>query len=249
MISTSLYSFSSKDAVSVALNSLIERLSADAISKRGVFTIAVSGGSLPKILAAHLCHNKSIDFSKWHVLFADERCVPLSHPDSNYGACKAALLDLIPAHQVTTISESLLSDPEAAAADYQSKLISAVKDTAEGIPRLDALLLGMGPDGHTCSLFPGHMLLDEHTKLVAAIHDSPKPPSTRITLTYPVVNASHNVIFVATGEEKADIFHRMVDLAQDFPSRRVKPTSGNLYWFLDHAAASKLTTPTKSFQL
>ncbi|KAH6560915.1 hypothetical protein BASA61_006362 [Batrachochytrium salamandrivorans] len=252
MLQESIYAFPSSTALSEALDTLIERLSAQAISQRGAFTIALSGGSLPKILAAKLRDNKTIDFTKWHVLYADERCVPLADPESNYGASKTTLLDAIPvpAAQVMTLSEALAHTPEAAAADYQTKLMDAVKDkTSAGVPRIDAVLLGMGPDGHTCSLFPGHALLDVTDHYVAAIHDSPKPPLTRITLTYPVVNASHNVIFVATGESKANVLHRMVDLNEDFPSARVNPTSGNLYWFLDTAAASQLSVPAKLFKL
>ncbi|KAH6572257.1 hypothetical protein BASA60_006712 [Batrachochytrium salamandrivorans] len=237
MLQESIYAFPSSTALSEALDTLIERLSAQAISQRGAFTIALSGGSLPKILAAKLRDNKTIDFTKWHVLYADER--PLSSMPSPYQR-----------HKSSPLSEALAHTPEAAAADYQTKLMDAVKDkTSAGVPRIDAVLLGMGPDGHTCSLFPGHALLDVTDHYVAAIHDSPKPPLTRITLTYPVVNASHNVIFVATGESKANVLHRMVDLNEDFPSARVNPTSGNLYWFLDTAAASQLSVPAKLFKL
>ncbi|KAH6595318.1 hypothetical protein BASA61_003834 [Batrachochytrium salamandrivorans] len=229
MLQESIYAFPSSTALSEALDTLIERLSAQAISQRGAFTIALSGGSLPKILAAKLRDNKTIDFTKWHVLYADERCVPLADPESNYGASKTTLLDAIPvpAAQVITLSEALAHTPEAAAADYQTKLMDAVKDKTSA----------------------GHALLDVTDHYVAAIHDSPKPPLTRITLTYPVVNASHNVIFVATGESKANVLHRMVDLNEDFPSARVNPTSGNLYWFLDTAAASQLSVPAKLFKL
>ncbi|KAI8923620.1 hypothetical protein BC831DRAFT_470214 [Entophlyctis helioformis] len=252
-----LYTFPSTDAVSESLANLLAGLSSAAIARSGVFTVALSGGSLPATLAARLAVSPTpaaaaIDFSKWVVLYADERCVPLDHADSNHAACAKAFLASvpIPPANIIAIHAGLVNDPAAAAADYAARLAAVVKDRSPtGVPRIDAVLLGMGPDGHTCSLFPGHALLDETRALVAAIFDSPKPPPSRITLTYPVVNAAHNIVFVTTGAGKADIFHSMVDEGHDYPSARVNPTDGNLYWFLDTAAASKLTTPTLSFKL
>lgn len=109
-------------------------------------------------------------------------------------------------------------------------------------PVFDLLLLGVGPDGHTCSLFPDHPLLDENVGWVAYIGDSPKPPPRRITFTLPVVNHAHNIAFVATGEGKQDVLKEIIENSESkLPSALVKPVTGKLYWFLDDAAATKLT--------
>ena len=221
--------FDKMDDLSMNLNQLIDKASLEALQANRTFTIALSGGSLAKQLALakfpHTTHH-------WKVLFADERCVPVTHPDSNCGL----FTDLFKAwgikpEQVLMIEHE---DQPSLAAQAYAKALEQVLD-----PVLDVCLLGMGPDGHTCSLFPGHALLEE-TSLVGWLTDSPKPPPSRITLTYPVINASRHCVFVAVGQGKADALHQMIDLNVDLPAARVRPTQGQLLWFVDRPAISKL---------
>ncbi|TDH64726.1 hypothetical protein CCR75_001371 [Bremia lactucae] len=227
---------SSPDEVGTAVAKLIFSLSKQAIATHDRFTIALSGGSLPKAI------KDTVDFSKWYVFFADERCVPLDDDDSNYKACKSALFDSIsvPPKQIYTINTSFLN-PEAVAVDYTRKLANIWG--SDVLPRFDLILLGMGPDGHTCSLFPGHPLLKESIMFVAPINDSPKPPLQRITLTFPVLNNAAHVAFVATGANKAELIPHMVGIEKrtpPLPAANVKPKNGIVYWFIDKDAAAKL---------
>uniref|UniRef100_A0A667GG90 6-phosphogluconolactonase n=1 Tax=Lynx canadensis TaxID=61383 RepID=A0A667GG90_LYNCA len=147
----------------------------------------------------------------------------------------------IPDSQVITINPQL--PVEEAAEDYAKKLRQAFQGDA--IPVFDLLILGVGPDGHTCSLFPDHPLLQEREKIVAPISDSPKPPPERVTLTLPVLNAARTVIFVATGEGKAAVLKRILEAKEEnpLPAALVQPHTGKLCWFLDEAAARLLTVP------
>ena len=175
-----------KEVVS-ALCSLVEGKARAALSENpsSTFNLGLSGGSLAKFLCAGL-PKIDTDWTRWRLFFCDERLVPDDDPDSTWGVYRSGLLELTPltAEQFLTVDTSL--SPAEAAADYQSKLI----EVAGAQPKLDLLLLGAGPDGHTCSLFPNHPLLAEPAppegRIVADITDSPKPPSERVTLTLPV---------------------------------------------------------------
>ncbi|KAF9194411.1 suppressor of los1-1 [Haplosporangium sp. Z 11] len=243
--STQIYTFPDAAALSKGLDKYVAKLSQEAIKRHDKFTVAISGGSLPKQLSAVLKNNQSIDFTKWIVYFADERCVPLDHEDSNYLLAKKELFDYvnIPEENIHTINPELINDPEEAAEDYISQLAGtfATMDSVR-FPVFDLILLGVGPDGHTCSLFPGHDLLNETVSWCAHITDSPKPPPRRITLTFPVLNHAHHVAFVAAGAGKQDMLHQLLDTPGDLPAQRVKPITGTLSWFVDDAAAAKITS-------
>jgi len=189
-----------------------------------------------------------------HVYYVDERVVPLDHPDSNHKACTDILFSKvpIPKEQIHAIDESLLDDLEELSDAYEKDLIRefAQKDSAR-FPIFDLILLGMGPDGHTASLFPGHELLSEEDRWVAYLEDSPKPPPKRITLTYPVINHASRIVFVAAGAEKADTLKAVLDTPEvGLPAARIKPVHpGQLYWFVDDAAAAKVAYPRTPFKL
>ena len=230
----------SKAAMGATLAAVVQEVLAKGANADGKFVVALSGGSLPNVLREGLA-SAEVDWTKWHVFFADERLVPLDHKDSNYLACKEALFDKvpIPASQVYCIDPSL--SPDAAAQDYAAKL-KGVRDSLE----FDLLLLGMGPDGHTCSLFPNHPLLAYGDAAVAPITDSPKPPAERVTLTLPVIKKAGAVVFVCGGAEKAEPLRRALKPAESedphvTPARIVRETAaGRVTWVVDDAAASKL---------
>jgi len=200
----------SKDDISNHLCHVIVDICVNAIAARGAFTIALSGGSLPKFLAelTQVFDDKGVDpkLDCWHVILADERCVPSSDDDSNLKALNDELFSVlaVPKSQIHGIDESSLEDVDAVASAYES-VVKLVLEKSGGI--LDLAVLGFGPDGHTCSLFPDHALLQETSKWVAGIADSPKPPPKRITLTLAVLcpEKTRHVIFCGAGSSKGPI--------------------------------------------
>ncbi|XP_069460109.1 6-phosphogluconolactonase [Ambystoma mexicanum] len=210
----------------------------------GRFSLALSGGSLVTLLSRELLRAPE-PCRDWLWAYCDERRVPPEDPESTHGQYLAQLLSKIsiPEKQVLSIDHTL--PVEEAAADYSKKLKEAFP--GQDIPVFDLLILGLGPDGHTASLFPDHPLLQETQKIVAAISDSPKPPPERITMTLPVLNAARTVVFVAIGEGKASIIKRILETEEEnpLPAARVRPGHGKLLWFLDEAAAKELTGPVE----
>ncbi|KAL5495333.1 SOL1 [Sanghuangporus weigelae] len=248
-----LYSFPSPNNLVESLASFVIKVQKDSIEKKGRFTIALSGGSLPKQLNG-LIGKPGLKWDLWHVYYADERAVPLDHPDSNHKLCSDVFYSKvpIPAQNIHPIDPNYLDDLDELSDAYEQELIRefAMKDSAR-YPVFDLILLGMGPDGHTASLFPGHELLSEEDRWVAWIDDSPKPPPRRITLTYLVINHAARVAFVAAGAEKADILHTVLDKPEEgLPASRVRPASpGQVFWFVDDAASSKVQYQRAQFKL
>ncbi|KAG8517305.1 6-phosphogluconolactonase [Galemys pyrenaicus] len=240
--------FSSPQELGASLAQLVAQRAACCLAgPRARFALGLSGGSLVSMLARELpsaaAPAGSASLARWTVGFCDERLVPFEHAESTYGLYRTHLLSRlpIPDSQVITINPQL--PVEEAAEDYAKKLRQAFQ--GDSIPVFDLLILGVGPDGHTCSLFPDHPLLQEREKIVAPISDSPKPPPERVTLTLPVLNAARTVIFVATGEGKAAILKRILEDKEEnpLPAALVQPHTGKLCWFLDEAAAKLLTVP------
>ena len=239
--------YATPQALGQAAAFYVSRVASGAVTSRGRFMVALSGGSLPKLLGPPLVTEplrSQIDWSAWHVFWADERCVPLDHADSNYRLARENLFDqvAIPPDQIVAIDDSL--PPNQAAAAYQEQLRQLFQPGPDEIPRFDLILLGMGEDGHTASLFPGHRLLNETERWVAPVVNSPKPPPERITLTLPIINQSRHVAFIAAGSGKASVLAQVAAptaTAPYLPVQWVKPTGdGELAWFVDRAAAAQL---------
>lgn len=221
----------------------------ESVNARGRFTIALSGGSLAKFMKSSIVQDTSIDWTKWHVFFADERIVPLDHDDSNYKLQNTEFFSQtqIPDSQIHKIDPSL--DAQDVADDYENQLVKvfANKDTVK-LPVFDLILLGCGPDGHTCSLFPDHPILREDVAWVGLVLDSPKPPAARVTLTLKVVTAAHRVAFVATGEGKQGILKEIFDNVDcNLPCALVnKEAKSRCSWFCDSKAVEGVHHDTRS---
>ena len=222
-------------------------------SAAGNFTVALAGGSTPKgmySLLASDAYRERIDWSRVHVFFGDERCVPPENEYSNYRMANAALLMNvpIPPRQVYRIRGE--APPNIAAGEYEGTLLRVFgQSDASPFPRFDLILLGMGPDGHTASLFPGSAALREQKRWVTAndvekFKDTPTPWQ-RVTLTYPVLNAAAHVLFMVAGADKADSLREVLEGPPNpdlYPSQAVKPVNGNLTWLVDKSSAHKLST-------
>lgn len=246
------------DDVAAKVAELVKKAALDAINKRGTFSIAIAGGSLVKMLGA-MANLPGVQWDKWHVAWVDERCVPHADKESNYGGALEAWLSKvpIPKAQIIAIDETLtpggggIAVASRAAKDYERRLQELPKAVlprnAQGLPAFDLLLLGFGPDGHICSLFPGHPLLaDKSGSWILPIADSPKPPPERITLSLPAVNAATQVVMVGAGESKADIVKQVFDLSQPCSLPCSKALGANsqspqgLVWLLDKPAAAAM---------
>jgi 6-phosphogluconolactonase len=237
--------FADRDALSIALADHVVRLANMAILSRGRFCVALSGGSLMDILGPPLSDSPlrdTVNWSGWHVFWVDERWVPRDSPASNYGLAQRQLFNRvrIPAKQVHASDDS--RSPIETARAYESAMATVFQPEADPMPRFDLVLLGIGEDGHTASLFPSHPATDETRRWVVPVFGSPKPPPIRISLTLPVINNARQVVFVAAGSGKANILSKVLNYTvpqPQLPARRVNPSTGELQWFIDRAAAAE----------
>jgi 6-phosphogluconolactonase len=216
----------------------------EAIKKSGVFTFVLSGGSTPRLLYEELaCQSisKRIDWQKTHIFWGDERYLPPDHQDSNYALAFQRLVskvDVPPANVHRIITES----PSArdAADNYEKTLRQFFGPPPGGeddtsLPSFDVILLGLGEDGHTASLFPGDAALEEKYRWVVAVDGANAfPPVPRITLTFPVLNKADCVIFLVSGSKKKKVFEEIMNNpgTAPYPAARIRP-SGRLLWFID----------------
>lgn len=217
-----------------------------AIDARGRFSIALSGGSTPRAL-----HNKladptafkdQIDWPNVHIFFGDERAVPPDDPQSNYRMAEETLLSHVPIPREHIHRMQGELPPREAAADYERELKNFFRDEP---PRLDLILLGMGDNGHCASLFPGCQAVHEQKRWVVAEY-IPEVKMWRITLTPALINGAREVMFLVAGANKADMLREVLEgpyAPDERPSQIVRPSSGELIWMVDAAAASQLTPP------
>jgi len=219
-----------------------------AVAQRGRARIAISGGSTPKAAFALLADPgqpwlKRVPWDKLELFWVDERCVPPDHADSNYRMTREAMLDKVPLRpeQVHRMEGEL--EPVVAAARYESLLRNVFRLEGAESPRFDLVALGMGPDGHTASLFPGTEAIHEMGRLVTANHVPQQKDSWRVTLTWPVINHASLVYFEIGGADKAKILNEVLTGPRDperLPSQLIWPSSGILPMVLDQAAAALL---------
>lgn len=219
----------------------------EAVAKRGRFTIALSGGSTPKALFNLLAANAktSLPWDKMFFFWGDERHVPPTDPDSNYRMADEAMLSKVPVPAGNTFRFAA-ENPDAAevASVYEKTLQKFFQLPAGGVPSFDLILLGMGPDGHTASLFPGSSGLQEKSRLVIA-NWVEKLKTHRLSFTLPVLNAGRCVAFLVSGTDKAAMVKTVLEEnvpAEQYPAKLVHPADGKLIWLLDRAAASELSS-------
>ena len=233
----------SKDQTLAAIKIFINTAQAS-INYRGIFSVALSGGGTPEKLYSGLTEEKyyeSLEWEKIHLFFGDERHVPSNHSDSNYRMVKEALLDKIkiPAENIHRVKAEL--NPNLAALDYEEELR---KNFINLWPRFDLVLLGMGPDGHTASLFPNTKALSEEERWFVANYLMDKA-LWRLTLTKNAINAARKIVVLVNGQSKAEMLAEVLGNVYDplnKPIQFVSPRDGELIWLLDQTAASQLKT-------
>jgi 6-phosphogluconolactonase len=213
----------------------------EAIAAGGRFAVALSGGSTPKRVYSLLAGDRNLPWDKIHIFFGDERHVPPADPESNYRMANESLLSRVPVPQQNVHRIMAELDANVAATNYEKELRNFFQAAPGEWPRFDLIMLGMGPDGHTASLFPMSAALNENSRWVVA-NWVEKFNTYRITFTFPVINHSAEIMFLVAGEDKADTLKRVFDpqTKDGYPSQRVRPVNGRLLWLVDKTAAKLL---------
>lgn len=220
-------------------------LAEQAISARGRFSVALSGGTTPKAVYSTLASARTrLDWANVFFFFGDERCVPPSHEESNFLTAQTSLFRPLNIPDTRIFRMKGEEEPEIAGRDYEAVMRRTLGSSTDGWPRFDLILLGLGPDGHTASLFPGTAALEERTRWVAPGF-APTGIRQRLTLTLSVINHADVVLFLVAGAGKARIARDVLEPSSSetapYPASLVQPIAGRLLWFLDRAAASELT--------
>jgi 6-phosphogluconolactonase len=230
------------DAMQRAADVLLETVQS-ASRRAAAVSIALSGGSTPRGMHRLLAHPPRAAGMPWkqiHVFFADERLVAYDHPASNFGAVRSDLLAGLSEPPAAVNPVPVAGRPEDSARRYEQTLREHFNRLGQGGPSFDLICLGVGPDGHTASLFPGSAAVGEQTRWAVAVRGG-EPELWRVSLTLPVLNRARRVLFLVTGEEKAPVVRHLLEgLQPELPAQRVRPDSGEVLWVLDKAAAGRL---------
>jgi 6-phosphogluconolactonase len=236
--------YDDKHIISQHAAEYIMRIAKESIDLHGRFTIALTGGTTPgeaySLLGSEPIRSQ-IDWQRVHIFWGDERCIPHTDSESNFYLAQETLLGniAIPKSQIHPIPADQ-PDRDAASQAYTIEMQEAFG--TNGIPRFDLIHLGMGPEGHTASLFPHQASLHEKHRLVVPV-SVPKPPPDRLTFTPPLLNAARNVLFLVTGRDKADALRAVLEgeyQPDEYPAQIVRPIDGEVVWMLDRAVAQHL---------
>ncbi len=248
--------FSDADAAARHAAQVFVRLARQAIWERGVFHVALAGGKTPRRtyeLLATPEFSRKVEWSSAQIYFGDERAVEPDHPDSNFNSANEALLTGLQLHssQIHRMAGER-GDLNAAAREYEAELVRffGVK-RGEALPRFDLVMLGLGKDGHTASLFPFTAALQEHDVWVVR-NEVPQLSTERLTLTAPLINAARNVMFLVEGNDKAEALERVLEgpaNVLEFPAQLVAPLDGEVLWLVDEAAGAYLKHPPETPRL
>ncbi|UII26824.1 6-phosphogluconolactonase [Fulvivirga maritima] len=234
--------YSSQQEASEAMAQEFKNIANESVKERGRFNVSLTGGSSPKVLYQLLAKEplvNEIPWDKTFVFWGDERCVPFDHEDNNAKMAFELLLNDVPVPEENIFRMDGRNDPEEGAQQYESIL---KEHFAGEEPAFDLILLGMGGDGHTASIFPGTEVINEKDKWVDKGYNA-ELKSDRITLTAPFINKARNIFFGAFGEGKAETLKSVIEgdyKPTEYPSQLIKPEKGNLVWYLDEAAAKQI---------
>lgn len=235
-------------ALQAAADALLET-ARSAAAGGGCVSIAISGGSTPRGMHRLWTRNpyaSDIAWDRMHLFWADERLVPYTHPESNFGAARRDFIEKLAMQPAGVHPVPVAGDPEVLARRYEEELKVHFRMLRLTEPVFDLIILGVGADGHTASLFPGSPALEESLRWTAAVKGG-QPEVWRVTLTYAVLNRARRVVFLACGASKAAVVRRVLTaLPPDLPAQRVRPPAGRVTWVLDPAAASLLESASST---
>ncbi len=238
-IKTEIYN--DKDELGYESARLFAELATRYIIQFETFNVALSGGSTPRLLFQNLLkyYKNSLDWNKINFFWSDERVVPIDDSESNAGMAFTELFDPLEQEELNIYPVDTSLSPSEEAAEAYERLILSIHPPLQPVPRFDLILLGLGDDGHTASLFPETEALHENSKLIAA-NWVPKFEKWRITFTFPLINSAKNVIFLVSGANKAEIVRDIFNNSKEYPAAQVSPVDGVLTWLLDKDAGKYL---------
>ena len=234
--------FSDRDALSSAAAARWLAIYRESVARHGTFCVALAGGSTPRLLYRALSGpaiSAAIEWPRVHLFFGDERAVPPDHPDSNFRMARETLLEHVPVPESNVHRmETEIGDMEMVASRYEEVLKELVPATDGGVPQFDLVLLGVGPDGHTASLFPDTDILQQRERYAAAVYVKQKS-TWRVSITFPVIDCARHVLFLVAGADKYPVVKRILSDAGEeplYPVQMLQP-AGSVEFYLDAAAA------------